>query len=87
MMPDHARALRTCAVLAILAALPPFFGGLAMLHMGSLAMGIALFLSFLAIVAIGFRASIAFDRLRVRHCRTVATKAIMLGCALGPYLA
>ncbi len=87
MMPDHARALRTSAVLAILAALPPFFGSLAMLHMGSYVMAAALFLSFLAIIGIAFRASVAFDRLRQRHLHRALAPALMIACALGPYAA
>lgn len=85
MMPDHARALRTCAVLAILAVFPPLFGGLAMLHMGSPAMGAALLFSGFALAGIAFRAGRAFDRLRQRHAMRVAAMAMLLGCAIGSY--
>lgn len=85
MMPDHARALRTCAVLAILATVPAFFLALAMAADHQWRAFAAIAFVTIALALIAARASYAFDRLRARHCRPMACGAMALGCALGSY--
>lgn len=85
MMPDHARALRTCTVLAILAIFPPFMVGMGMLHMGWWWSGAALTFTTLCLIGIAFRAGVAFDRLLQRHGGRCLTMILVLGPLLAAY--
>lgn len=87
MIPEPVRALRTCAVLALLAVPPPLIVGLGMLHQGWWWSGSALAFTTLCLIGIAVRAGSAYDRIRFRRVSPLPVMAFalpMLGLLLGP---
>lgn len=87
MIPDHARALRTAAVLGTAAGIPSFFLTIALAGQQAwLAFSASAFAT-VALAAITGRCAYAFGQLQARRrVGRVLIAAMMLGPALGSYL-